>query len=288
MALKKFEEYTKELNISNTSEKIKFSNLKNVQITKSNKINENSFLVGSDYKVKIVVDIPQSLVKEYIEKVKNETDKDPLDNFSEAEIAEQIVSFTIKQNLLIDNLTPDFTVGTENIGKSEKSEGSLDNDVEELSDDLGIDNTEDVDETEDDSDGDINFKDYNEKDDSDQTISDDEKSDNDGEIEFDDNTEETDLGEDRETDDSDPDSNFDEIQFDDNKNQNRPKTVGDLKNNINKKIETKHKQEEENSTEEEEEDIDDNDIEDMYKKIGYKVGYHEKMNLNLNYRKFNN
>jgi hypothetical protein len=288
MALKKFEEYAYELsNTDNRVSEVKpFSDLKNIQINKpviSKKINENSFLVGSDYKVKIVIDIPQSLVKEYIEKVKNETDKDPLDNFSEAEIAEQIVAFTIKQNLFIDNLTPDFTVGSEN---TQTTKEEISNDAEQLSDDLGVEDetTDDDISDEETSDGDIDFKEYNGKNtdiDTTDTLSDDETSDNDGEIEFNDETEEKDLGEERETDDSDPDSDFDEIEFDDNKS-NKPKTIGDLKKTIDNKINTKHEQEETSNTSEEEEEID-----DIYKKIGYKVGYHEKMNQNLNYRKYN-
>jgi hypothetical protein len=244
----------------------------------TNSIKESSFLVGNDYKVKVVVDIPQNLVKEYIDKVKSETDKNPLDNFSESEIAEQIVTFIIKNNLLIDKLTPDFTVGSESVGNSEKNQTTTQSDAETLSDDLGVDNG-----SEDDSDGEIEFKDFDEKESvSKETISDDEESD--GEIEFDDSgSEEKDLGEEREADKSETeaDSDFDEIEFDEDSGEveNKPKTIGDLKKSQGKEIEKKHKNEESGSeaspSEEEEE------IEDVYKKIGYNIGYYEKMKNQL-------
>ncbi len=297
MALKKFEEYANDFTSkkSDVSTTPAFNTLKNIQPKTENKplvntsvsekskvkdlkntikqtpvkiVKENSFLVGSDYKVKIVIDVPQSLVQEYINKVKEETDKDPLDNFSEAEIAEQIITFLIKQNLVIDNLTPEFTVGSENVGSSEKSQETVENDADELSDDLGV-----SDNTEDDSDGDIEFKDFDDNTDDKETLSDDETADS--SIEFDDNeTEKKDLGEERQVDnkESDPDSNFEEIEFSDD-NEDKPKTVGDLKTSQGQKVETKHKEENTSSEEEEE-------IEDMYKNIGYKVGYYETINFN--------
>jgi hypothetical protein len=302
MALKKFEEYAKDFNSKNedsdsfktiqspkvntlansVSEKAKVKDLKSSPVptpakkvdvpqpkVTTKKLNENSFLVGADYKVKVVIDVPQALVQEYIDKVKEETDKDPLDNFSEAEVAEQIITFLIKKNLVIDNLTPEFTVGTENVGSTEKTQSSVEGDAEELSNDLGVDDGSD------DADGEIEFKDFNEgeTDNSEETVSDEDTAD--GEIEFDDKTEEkSDLGEEREVvkdEDSDPDSNFEEIEFADNNQDDNNKTIGDLKKSQGQSVEKKH--EEETSSEEEEE------IEDLYKKIGYKVGYYEKINI---------
>lgn len=239
------------------TEKRTLKSIKNKKV-----VNENAFLVGSDFKVKVVVDVPQSMVKEYIDKVKEETDKDPLDNFSEAEIAEQIITFIIKKNLMIDNLTPEFTVGSENVGNTQKNKSTVDSDAEELSDDLDIDS--------DSGDSEIEFTDF----DSDggdveiETSSDD----SDGEIEFE-------NGNESETD-SDEDSEFDEFEFEDGDNEEETatstkKTIGDLKKEKNQKIEKKHK-EEENSTEEEEENYID-DTTDIYRNIGYKVGYHEQL-----------
>ncbi len=304
MGLKKFEDYAKEFGFGNKSEPAhseRFSKLKNERVgyndnttikkiktnnsVKKQEVNESSFLVDSDYKVKVVVDIPQTLVKEYIDKVKSETDKNPLDNFSESEIAEQIVTFIIKKNLIIDNLTPEFTVGSESIGDSEKNKNVAKSDAENLTDDLGVES-----ENEDGSDGEIEFKDFNEKEEGSDTtnkeiISDDEKSD--GEIEFDENgTEEADLGEEREADktnsedsDSDSDSDFDEIEFDEESGETttKPKTIGDLKKSQGKEIEKKHKDETKSTTPTEEEE----EIEDIYKKIGYNVGYYESLKNDL-------
>jgi hypothetical protein len=74
------------------------------------KVNESAFKVGSDYKVKVTIDVPISLVKAYIEKVSQETGKNALDNFSESEIAEQMVQHTLK-NLNIDNIPSAMSVG---------------------------------------------------------------------------------------------------------------------------------------------------------------------------------
>lgn len=301
MALKKFEEYAKEFvgkkdgtstlqnPIANKPkedttvvEKLKVRNLKSspAPTPTPKKIQENAFLVGNDFKVKVVIDVPQALVQEYIDKVKNETDKDPLDNFSEAEIAEQIVTFLIKQNMVIDNLTPDFTVGSENVGSSEKNQETVEQDAEDLSNDLDVNSDSDSDNDSEEADGEIEFKDFNDSETEKETMPEDEASD--GEIEFSEETEKKDLGEKREVEDkeSDPDSNFEEIEFSDEneKGEAKPKTIGDLKKNQGETVNTQHK-EEEKSTEEEEE------IEDMYKKIGYKVGYFESLNMN-NLRKY--
>jgi hypothetical protein len=241
------------------TEKRTLKSIKNKKV-----VNENAFLVGSDFKVKVVVDVPQSMVKEYIDKVKEETDKDPLDNFSEAEIAEQIITFIIKKNLMIDNLTPEFTVGSENVGNTQKNKSTVDSDAEDLSDDLDIDS--------DSGDSEIEFTDFDNNDGGDveiETSSDDA----DGEIEFE-------NGNESETD-EDSDSEFDEFEFEDGDNEEEStttstkKTIGDLKKEKNQKIEKKHK-EEENSTEEEEENYID-DTTDIYRNIGYKVGYHEQL-----------
>jgi len=123
-----------------------------------NKINENSFQVGDDYKVKITIDLPISLVKEYIEKVQNETNKNPLDNFSESELAEQMVNYIIKNNLNIDNLPYNFSVGDE-IDTEDKDETELENETDLASNDVDKLKKETETETVDDSDGLINMTD---------------------------------------------------------------------------------------------------------------------------------
>lgn len=74
-------------------------------------IKEAAFQIGTNYKVKLTFDVPKTLIEEYINGVKEKTGKDPLDNFSAPEIAEQIIQYIVSNNLNIDNLPPDFTVG---------------------------------------------------------------------------------------------------------------------------------------------------------------------------------
>jgi hypothetical protein len=285
MSLKRFDEFTKSLSNSSDKTVLKKTTIKDLKKeTKKNKlsppllsenkrVNENSFLVGQDYKVKVVIDVPKSLVQEYIDKVKEETDKDPLDNFSEAEIAEQIVSFLVKKNLFIDNLSPEFTVGSDYLGTDEKSNSALDADAETLTDDLGIES----DETED---GEIEFKNFNKSDEeADKGVSDTDLE-SDGEIEINsDETKTKELGETIEVDKTKTEKpRFDEIEFEngdeeDKKSNNnyRPKTIGDLKKANSETIEKIQKKENSETVKEEEEEI-----EDMYAKIGYKIGYNEQ------------
>ena len=88
-------------------------------ISQPKEINENSFVVGDDYKVKMTIDVPTSLGKEYIEKVQQETGKSALDNFSEAELAEQMIDYLVKQNLTIDNIPASVAVGEDAISDTE-------------------------------------------------------------------------------------------------------------------------------------------------------------------------
>jgi hypothetical protein len=282
MSLKRFDEFTKSL--SNNSDKtvLKKTTIKDLKketkkiepipplLSENKRVNENSFLVGQDYKVKVVIDVPQSLVQEYIDKVKEETDKDPLDNFSEAEIAEQIVSFLVKKNLMIDNLTPEFTVGSDDLGSDEKSNSALDADAETLTDDLGIENDES-------EDGEIEFKNFNKSEEEDKNVSETDLE-SDGEIEINaDETKTKELGETIEVDKTKNEKpKFDEIEFEngdeeDKNNNSRPKTIGDLKQANGETIEKTQKKENSETVKEEEEEI-----EDMYAKIGYKIGYNEQ------------
>jgi hypothetical protein len=75
------------------------------------KVNETVLKVGEDYKVKVIHDIPVSMVEEYVQKVKEETGTNPLDNYSEIEIAEEMVRYTLKQSLLLDQIPVELFVG---------------------------------------------------------------------------------------------------------------------------------------------------------------------------------
>jgi hypothetical protein len=76
-----------------------------------NKVNEAAFKIGNDFKVKVTVDVPVALIQSYIQKVTEETGKNALDNFSESELAEQMVQYVVKQNLHIDSIPSALSVG---------------------------------------------------------------------------------------------------------------------------------------------------------------------------------
>lgn len=255
MCLKKFNEYSQGL----TSDK-KVNNIK--------KVNEASFLVGDEYKVKTTFDVSKQLVTQYIEKVIEETGRNPLDNFNEAEVAEQMIDYIVKKNMIIDNLPSDFTVGSEDSSKLENSVEKAEADSEELSDDMGDSPDEEIniDSSDDGETGDIEFG--LEEDDIDEEIEVDESESDDGfeEIEFD-----SEYDSDSESDsDSDSESNSDEV-----------KTVGDYLKKLNgSPIEDKNTSTEEDISGEEEENV-----EDLYKKIGYKTGYFESLNLNTLFKR---
>lgn len=163
------------------------------------KVNENSFQVGDNYKVKIVIDVPVSLIKQYSEKVQQDTGKNALENFSEAELAEQIVDYIVKQNLNIDNIPSAVAVGEEIIEQDvEQVEAQASEDADQLEDETMTDTDTESEDTKDSvsddgmlnmTDNDISFED----DDSEEKIEDGE------DLEFE--AEETDLGEEIEVED---------------------------------------------------------------------------------------
>jgi hypothetical protein len=271
MGLKKFHEYAEGLGNKKPTKVVSESKRNvNKRFTKpSKKVNESSFLVGQDYKVKSTFDVSQQLVQQYIEKVTEETGRNPLDNFNEAEIAEQMIDYIVKQNLIIDNLPSDFTVGSEPSSDMEKADDMSQADSEQLGSDMGEELPDEEFEIE-----------SGEKSEEDNKSEDDGET---GEIEFD--MEEADIDEEIEVETEDeepkeeaePEADFEEIEFDESESESetesekgevKPKTVGDYLN----------KKEGSESEEEEEEHI--SEVEDLYKKVGYKTGYYESLNIN--------
>jgi uncharacterized membrane protein len=74
-------------------------------------VRESALLVDTDYKVKVSLDVPVALIKSYIDKVKSETGKDPLQGNTEPELAEEIVRYLVKKNLVIDQIPSSLSVG---------------------------------------------------------------------------------------------------------------------------------------------------------------------------------
>lgn len=126
--------------------KLKNTPKKNLkEIGSKAKVNENAFQVGDNYKVKIVIDVPVSLVKQYSDKVSQDTGKNALENFSESELAEQMVDYIVKQNLNIDSVPTSVAVGEEVIEEDDiQVEEIAKEDADTLEGETSTDNTEEV------------------------------------------------------------------------------------------------------------------------------------------------
>lgn len=99
-------------------------------------IKESAFIVGDDFKVKLVLDIPQSLVNDYVAKVKKDTGKDALANFTAEEVAEELVRYIIKTKLSIENLPAALSVGEQTKSGADGDIGQEGEDIEyEVEDD---------------------------------------------------------------------------------------------------------------------------------------------------------
>lgn len=123
----------------NSFKKIKESksieNFKKKSKSKSkSRLNESSFLVGDDYKVKVTIDVPTTLIQDYIKKVEEESGKNALSNFTETELAEQMINYVVKQNLTLDQIPSSLSIGEEEAG--EIIDELSDNDVDELENDF--------------------------------------------------------------------------------------------------------------------------------------------------------
>ena len=78
---------------------------------KAGKVSESAISVGSDYKVKIVLDIPKKVIDAYCKRVKSETGAEATSIFSKDELAEEIVKFLVKNNLNAETIPTAIAVG---------------------------------------------------------------------------------------------------------------------------------------------------------------------------------
>ena len=91
----------------------KLKTFDNFKAEKLGNINESAFKFQDHYTVKTSFDLPAELVQSYIAKVQEQTGKNPLDNWSESEIAEQLVNFIVKYKVSIDDIPAELVVGEE-------------------------------------------------------------------------------------------------------------------------------------------------------------------------------
>lgn len=74
-------------------------------------IKEAVLQVNDIFKVKTMVDIPQSLINAYVKKVKEFTQNDPKTFFGDVDIAEEIVKYVLMTGVNIDNLPANVLMG---------------------------------------------------------------------------------------------------------------------------------------------------------------------------------
>jgi hypothetical protein len=74
-------------------------------------MNESVLQVGDLYKVRSMVDIPQSLINSYIKKVKDTTGKNLRQFFGDVEIAEELLKFITISNLDVDKIPGNALMG---------------------------------------------------------------------------------------------------------------------------------------------------------------------------------
>ena len=74
-------------------------------------MNESVLQVGDLYKVRSMVDIPQSLINSYIKKVKDTTGKNLRQFFGDVEIAEELLKFITISNLDVEKIPGNALMG---------------------------------------------------------------------------------------------------------------------------------------------------------------------------------
>jgi hypothetical protein len=116
------------------------------------KVDEAVAKVNDEFKVKTVYSIPVDTIKKYIDKVKAEEGKNPLEFWSAADISEEMVKYILDEYLTIDNIPSSLVFGenktrdeeekdveetnvdveeTEGEGESEQTEEDFNEDTEE-------------------------------------------------------------------------------------------------------------------------------------------------------------
>ena len=74
-------------------------------------MNESVLQVGDLYKVRSMVDIPQSLINSYVKKVKDTTGKNLRQFFGDVEIAEELLKFITISNLDVEKIPGNALMG---------------------------------------------------------------------------------------------------------------------------------------------------------------------------------
>lgn len=85
--------------------------LKGYEKFQQNKLNENVMKVDDVYKVKFVAEVPQTLINALIRKVKDESEKNAREFWSDIDISEEIIKYLTSNFLNIENLPASILIG---------------------------------------------------------------------------------------------------------------------------------------------------------------------------------
>ena len=85
--------------------------LKEYEKFQQNKLNENVMKVDDVYKVKFVAEVPQTLINALIRKVKDESEKNAREFWSDIDISEEIIKYLASNFLNIENLPASILIG---------------------------------------------------------------------------------------------------------------------------------------------------------------------------------
>ena len=83
------------------------------QTQEVSKTNESVLQVNDIYKVRILVDVPQSLINSYAKKVKDELGKNVRQFYGDMDVAEELVKNVVLNGLNIDNIQASALMGGE-------------------------------------------------------------------------------------------------------------------------------------------------------------------------------
>ena len=78
---------------------------------KTTKVNESVMKVDDVYKVKMVCDVPQSLINALVRKVKDESEKNAREFWSDIDVAEEIAKYLTSNFMNIENLPASILMG---------------------------------------------------------------------------------------------------------------------------------------------------------------------------------
>jgi len=77
----------------------------------SKNLNESVMKIDDVYKVKAVIDVPQSLINAIVRKVKDESEKNAREFWSDIDIAQEIVKYLTTNFMNIENLPASILMG---------------------------------------------------------------------------------------------------------------------------------------------------------------------------------